>query len=125
MGGIHRVLVAEDDEAVLEIMKLMLSSHYEVKTAPNGKIAIDVYIDWKPDVVLMDILMPILDGISATRTILKMDPKAKIIGVTAYATQRGKEMLEAGALEVITKPFSSKYLIERIKNHLADDEREG
>jgi len=68
--------------------------------------------------VLMDVMMPVMDGVEATKEIKKIDPQAKIIGLTAYAKKRGKELLEAGAVEVIEKPFTRKQLIEAIEKYL-------
>jgi two-component system response regulator/two-component system chemotaxis response regulator CheY len=113
-----KVLVVEDDAAIIEILKLMLSD-YEVMVATNGKSAVNAYKQLNPDLVLMDIVMPEMDGVEATKEILKIDPNAKILAITAYAGRRGKEILEAGALEIIEKPFRRKELIERIEKYLS------
>lgn len=112
------ILIVEDDVSVMEILKIMLSGRYTVIEAKNGREAIEIYRTYRPDVVLMDIVMPEIDGIAATREIKKIDPKAKIIGVTAYAKKRARELLEAGALEVLEKPFSRKDIISAIEKHL-------
>jgi CheY-like chemotaxis protein len=114
----HRILVVEDDAAVLEVLQLMLSEKFDVIVATNGKEGVRLYESLKPDLVLMDIVMPEMDGVQATREILKKDPNAKILAITAYASHRGHEMLEAGALEIIEKPFTKKQLIETIEKHL-------
>lgn len=113
-----RVLVVEDDLAVLEALKLMLEEYYEVLVAVNGREAIMLYERFKPDIVLMDIAMPEVDGVVATREILRMDPNATILCVTAFAAHRGKEILQAGAKEIIEKPFTRKQLVERIEHYL-------
>ena len=113
-----RILIVEDDAAVLEAIQLMLSDNYEVIVATNGLEAVKMYETYKPDIVLMDIAMPVMDGVEATKEILKRDPGAVIIGVTAYAAKRGKELLEAGAKEIVEKPFTRKKLIETIEKYL-------
>ncbi len=113
-----RVMIVEDDLAVLEALKLMLEDYYEVIVALNGREAIALYEKFKPDLVLMDISMPDVDGVEATKAILKRDPKAVILCVTAFAAHRGREILEAGAREIIEKPFTRKYLLERIEHYL-------
>lgn len=113
-----RILVVEDDLAVLEALKLMLEEYYEVLVAVNGIEAVKLYEKFKPDIVLMDIAMPDMDGVEATKEILKKDPNAVILCVTAFAAHRGKEILEAGAKEIIEKPFTRKKLIERIESYL-------
>lgn len=68
----------------------------------------------------MDIMLPVMDGVQATKEILKIDPNARIIGVTAYAVNRGKELLRAGALDILKKPFSRNELVEIIDKFLSD-----
>ncbi len=113
-----RVLVVEDDAAVLEAIQLMLADRYEVMVATNGMEAVKLYEAYKPDVVLMDIAMPVLDGVEAAKEIMKKDPNAVIIGVTAYASKRGRELLEAGAKEIIEKPFTRRKLLDTIEKYL-------
>ncbi len=114
----NKILIVEDDEAVLDILKIMLGDKYELAVAHNGREAIEAYKSFKPDVVLMDIVMPEMDGIQATKEILKIDPNAKILAVTAYTTHKGKAILEAGARETIEKPFTRKKLLETIEKHI-------
>ena len=115
----HRILIVEDDEAVLEAVELMLGKNYEVMKARNGRDAVKMYRVFRPEVVLMDIVMPKMDGVEATKEILKIDPNAKIIGVTAYASRRGKELIEAGAKEIVEKPFTRSELINTIEKYLS------
>lgn len=117
-----RVLVVEDDAAILEAVQLMISDNYNLLTATNGEEAVRLYKMFKPDVVLMDIAMPVMDGVEATKEIKKFDPNAKIIGITAYARRRGQELLDAGALEIIEKPFTRKKLLETIEKYLPSEE---
>ncbi|WP_457591946.1 response regulator [Geoglobus sp.] len=112
------VLIVEDDDSVMEVLKIMLSDRYTVIEARNGREAVEIYRAYKPDIVLMDVVMPELDGIAATREIKKIDPSAKIIGVTAYAKKKAKELIEAGALEVLEKPFSRRDIVSAIEKHL-------
>lgn len=113
-----KIMVVEDDVAVLEVVQLMLGDKYEVIVATNGEDAIKKYKMFKPDIVLMDVMMPVMDGIEATKEIKKIDPDAKIIGLTAYARSKGEELLKAGALEIIEKPFTRSKLIEVIEKYL-------
>ncbi len=112
------VLIVEDDDSVMEVLRIMLSDRYTVLEARNGREAIELYRSYRPDIVLMDIMMPEVDGIAATREIKKIDPGARIIGVNAYAKKKAKELIEAGALEVLEKPFSRKDVISAIEKHL-------
>ncbi len=115
----HKILVVEDDPAVLEVIRMMLNGNEcQVLTARNGKEAVDLYRFAKPDIVLMDVEMPVMDGVQATKEILKLDPNAKIIGVTAFSKTKGKDLLAAGALEMIEKPFTRRKILATIKKYL-------
>jgi CheY-like chemotaxis protein len=114
----RKVLIVDDDQIVLEVLKMMLSDYYDVITASNGKEAVELYKRQKPDIVLMDILMPKMDGIEATRIIKLIDPDAKILAITAYASHKGKEMQKAGALDIIEKPVRKMELVEKIEKYL-------
>jgi len=113
-----KVLVVDDDNAVREVIGTMLSDTFIVFYAENGREAVEKYRRIKPDIVLMDILMPEVDGIQATKEIMSIDSRAKIIAISAYASSKGREMLSAGALDVIEKPLSKSKLVEKIKKYL-------
>jgi len=112
------LLIVDDDDSIREIVKIMLKD-YDVIEASNGEEAVRAYKMFKPDLVLMDISMPVMDGVEATKKILSFDPNAKIVALTAFARSRGKEMLENGALEVLEKPFTRRTLKELIKKYVA------
>ncbi len=79
-----RLLVAEDEEDLRVIYRLMLGDTYEVMEAGNGREAVDLWLRFRPDMVLMDIQMPVMSGDAAIREILHADAQAKILAVTAY-----------------------------------------
>ncbi len=108
-----KVLIVEDDIALREVLKIMLDC-FEVIEADNGEDAVKIYERERPDLVLMDIVLPKKDGIEATREILKIDPNAKIIGITAFES-KGDEILKAGAVAVIEKPITRKKLFDLIE----------
>jgi len=115
-----RILIVDDEPAMREVMKLILKN-YEVMEASNGLEAVKKCEEKKPDLILMDIMMPRMNGIDATKAILEKFPDAKIVAVTAYATHKGKEMLEAGALEILEKPFGRKKLEELVERLIEED----
>jgi len=111
-----KLLIVDDAPYVLKALSDSLEAHgHEVHEAVNGEDAMEKYGEVNPDIVLMDILMPKMDGVSATRSIIERDPKAKIIVVTAMG-KRGleKECVEAGASGFIMKPFKTKELLNLI-----------
>lgn len=112
------ILIVDDDLALLEALELMLRGNYEVVKVTNGKEAVKTYRNIRPDLVLTDIVMPEMDGIETTKEILKIDPNAKIVGITAYSQSRGKDLINAGAKEIIEKPFTRRRLIEVIEKYL-------
>ncbi len=120
-----KLLVVDDAPYVLKALRDTLGAHgYEVHEAVNGEEAETRYREVNPDVVLMDILMPKMDGISAIRSIRKYDPYAKIIVLTAVGKSGlEKDCIEAGASSFIIKPFKTKDLLNTI-NSLGKDERD-
>ncbi len=110
-----RILIVDDDESIREIVKIMLKEH-EVYEASSGLEGVEIYMRIRPDLVLMDINMPGMDGVEATKEILRLDPNAVIFGITAFARSRGKELLSVGAKGIIEKPFTRKSLKEAIES---------
>ena len=111
-----KLLVVDDAPQMLKAFRDILESQgCEVFEAENGEEAVEKYAELKPDIVLMDILMPKLDGISATKRILEMDPDARIIVISAVGKSGLEdECLVAGAKQFIVKPFKVKELLNSI-----------
>lgn len=118
----HTILAVDDTLANIIIIKDMLKNDYNVETADNGQNAIIKAQQTHPDLILMDIMMPIKDGITACRE-LKASPDTAdipVIFLTARtSTEDIVEGLEAGAVDYVCKPFSRAELQMRIKNHIA------
>lgn len=118
-----RILVVEDHEDNRRILRDLLSSAgYEMLVAVNGAEGVAMAGLHRPDLILMDIQLPEIDGYEATRRI-KADPALKsipIIAVTSYALS-GDDLiaLEAGCSVYVTKPFSPRQLLAKIKEHLS------
>ena len=117
-----RILVVEDQEDNRRIIRDMLSVlDYELAEAENGVEALAAVAKQKPDLILMDIQMPIMDGYEATRRI-KADPAMKgvpIIAVTSYALSGDEQKArEAGADAYVTKPYSPRALLAKIQEFL-------
>ena len=110
------ILLADDNEDLRMLFSMMLSE-FKVVQVNNGKEAVEFYKEHKPDLVLMDILMPIKDGIEATEEIIEFDPKAKIIAITAYFS-KAKDIIQVGATQVVKKPIRKSELIEIVEQEL-------
>lgn len=90
-----------------------------VGEASNGREAVDLYSQLKPDLVTMDITMPVMSGLDAVKEIIPMHPDANIIMMTALGQQRIiVEAIEAGAKDFITKPFEKNQLKTVVDNIL-------
>lgn len=108
MSGSRRVLISDDAEYIRLALRRILCAHgWEVVgEAENGAQAVAMYNELSPDLVLMDITMPEMDGISALRAILESHPEAKIVVCTAMGKHNLiNEAVEAGATDYIIKPF--------------------
>lgn len=108
-----------DDAAFMRMMirDILTKNGYEVAgEAENGLKAVERYKEEKPDLVIMDITMPEMDGIEAVRQIKSADPNAKIIMCSAMGQQAMViEAIQAGARDFIVKPFQADRVIEAVK----------
>jgi PAS domain S-box-containing protein len=122
---VTRILIAEDSEDNLVLTKAYLKGGgFEIDVAENGKIAVEKRISGNPHLVLMDVHMPIMDGLEATRAIRQWEAKTHthpipILALTAHAGQDAVgRSLEAGCTEHITKPVKKATLLEAISRHI-------
>lgn len=116
-----KVLIAEDSDDSRHFMKILLElSGYQVIEALNGQEAVDAVMREAPDLVLMDMSMPVMDGIAATRAIRKDEHWASlpIIAVTAYGTSYQRIAIEAGCNALIPKPVEFKTLQPLLEQYL-------
>ncbi|HHY19332.1 MAG TPA: response regulator [Firmicutes bacterium] len=115
-----KVLVVDDASFMrMRMTKLLTENGYEVEEAENGAEAVAKYQDSKPDLVLMDITMPVMDGIEAVKKIKEADADANIIMCSAIGQQAMViEALKAGAKDFIVKPFQPDRIIESIERVL-------
>ncbi|MCI0446422.1 response regulator [bacterium] len=118
----YRVLVVDDALFMRSMIKDILknSGKYDiVGEATNGQEAVDRFKELNPDIVTMDIVMPIKDGIEATREILQHDPKARVVMCSALGQEPLViESIAAGAKDFIVKPFTPEKVIQ-VMDHVA------
>lgn len=113
-----KILLVDDSEDILDLLEYNLSKEgYEIKTAVNGKIAIEKAISFVPDLIIMDVMMPEMDGIEACSEIRKIPALSQTI--ITFLTARGEDYsqiagFDAGADDYITKPIKPKVLISKI-----------
>jgi two-component system cell cycle response regulator DivK len=116
------ILVVEDTEDSRQMMKFLLEMFgYIVIEAENGQQAVKSAAEHHPDLILMDMSMPVMDGLAATKAIRKCDGATRIpiIAVTALGNQIYKSAIEAGCNELISKPIDFSTLQPVIEKHLA------
>lgn len=122
----HRILVVDDEPAVTDLLAYNLrKAHYDVLTAADGRAALRLAGESKPDLILLDLMIPEVDGLDVCRE-LRKSSGVPIIMITA----RGEEVdrvvgLEIGADDYVTKPFSVRELMARIKAVLRRAQNDG
>ncbi len=118
MSKVYKILAVDDDADILELLQYNLQKEgYDVKTANNGKKAVEVAKEFHPDLILMDIMMPGLDGVEACRQIREVPELAETF--VLFLTARSEEYSEIAAFEVgaddyIMKPIKPRALSSRI-----------
>jgi two-component system chemotaxis response regulator CheY len=113
-----RILIVDDRKEMLDVIEEVVKMRGDkvVAKASTGEQAVSVYGDVKPDIVLMDILLPDISGAEATRRIMEEDPHAKILAISAFNREKlEKDCLKAGCKAFLAKPFSVKELFEAME----------
>jgi NarL family two-component system response regulator LiaR len=114
-----RVLIVDDHTVVREGLTAMLDVHPEltlVGEAPDGSLAIELCGRLKPNVILMDLMMPEVDGVTAIRSIMATHPEMRILALTSFMeNEMLQAALDAGAVGFLLKNISAKELVEAIK----------
>ncbi|MDQ3042081.1 MAG: response regulator [Acidobacteriota bacterium] len=116
------ILVVEDTEDSRHVLKIVLEMFgFLVIEAADGSEAVKSVSEHRPDLILMDISMPVMDGLTATKAIRKFDGTAKIpiIAVTAHGNQFYKSAIEAGCNDLISKPIDFNTLQPVIEQYMA------
>lgn len=116
-----KILICDDTKFMRKMLREILSENgYEIiGEAENGRVAIEKYNQLKPDIVLMDITMPELDGIMALKGIIKMDSEAKIIMCSAMGQEEFVlEAIKNGAKDFVVKPFENQRVLDAIEKVL-------
>jgi PAS domain S-box-containing protein len=127
-GHGESILVVDDEPQILDITRVTLESHgYRVLTTDNGKEAIILYSQYRDEIklVLMDMIMPVMDGSMSIRELRKVDPKVKIIAVSGL-TEKDKLTNVAGTVRAfLPKPYTTERLLKTIQEVLTTKENNG
>ncbi len=119
-----RIMTVDDAPIIRLMIKDILvecGGYDVVAEASNGREAIERYKELKPDLVTMDIIMPEMDGIQALEEILKFDPKAKVVMVTAIDQRESlMKAIRLGATDYIVKPFEADRVMSAVQKALGE-----
>lgn len=115
-GLLGKILVVDDDENICQVLKMYLeSANYDVKVANDGKAAQEVFSSYKPNMVLLDVMLPGMDGVEVLKWI-RREGNTPVVMLTAKGEVFDKVLaLEIGADDYIVKPFEPKEVMARVK----------
>lgn len=113
------ILIVEDIELNIDLLTQILEDDYNLLVARDGKQGVELTEQHKPDLVLMDISLPVMDGYEAARAIRKTFQSLPIIGLSAHAMQGDAEKAKAaGCTDYLTKPVDEVLLLRKLKEYL-------
>jgi len=115
------ILVVDDEESILKFFhRILKKEEYTVFTADNGKEALEMLNRKRPDLVILDLKMPGMNGIEILREIKKIDKNVEVIMITGYGTMKTARIaMRLGAYDYVTKPFDVNYIMALIKDVLS------
>ena len=120
MAGPKKILLADDEEQLALAVKIRLQSKgYQVLTAPDGRQALELIAQQQPDLIILDILMPVMDGYSCLREINRRFGRGRVPVIILTARDRMKDLFELeGIDDYVIKPFDHEDLLVRIERVL-------
>ena len=117
-----KILIAEDNDSNFILMTYILKKYYQFERAKNGQEAVEKVEKDNFDIVLMDIKMPVMDGLEATKNIMEKHPDLPVVALTANAFDSDRQLaMEAGCDDFLSKPVSSDACLSTIKRLLGED----
>ncbi|MBQ8948970.1 MAG: response regulator [Prevotella sp.] len=116
-----KILIAEDNDSNYILMTYILKKYYQFERAKNGKEAVEMVEKNEYDIVLMDIKMPIMDGLEATKAIKATHQELPVVALTANAFDSDRQLaMEAGCNDFLSKPVSSELCLNTIKKFIGE-----
>jgi CheY-like chemotaxis protein len=116
-----KVLIVEDNNSNYILMTYILKKYYQFERAKNGQEAVEKVEKDSFDIVLMDIKMPVMDGLEATKAIKAIRPELPIVALTANAFDSDRQLaMDAGCDDFLSKPVSSELCLKTIKKFLGE-----
>ena len=122
----HKILIVDDDPTLVDFLKLLLESEgYETEDAADGESALQILKKFEPEVVLLDYMMPNMDGLDVLRHVSKHYATSFVVMLTGKGNEEvAVECMKAGAVDYVLKPFDNERLISVIRNALRYRESE-
>lgn len=115
----NTILIIEDTELNIDLLTQLLEDDYNLLVANDGEQGVTMALAQKPDLVLMDISLPVMDGYEATRRIRAVHASMPIIGLSAHAMEGHKQKAQdAGCDDYLTKPINDDLLFKMLKRYL-------
>jgi CheY-like chemotaxis protein len=116
-----KILIAEENDSNYILMTYILKKYYQFERAKNGQEAVEMAEKGEYDIVLMDIKMPVMDGLEATKAIKESLPDLPIIALTANAFDSDRQLaMEAGCNDFLSKPVSSELCLKTIRKFVGE-----
>ena len=113
------VLIVEDEKSIVDILQYNLKKEYKILTANDGEAGLDMALKENPDILLLDLMLPKLDGFAVCRILREKGSRVPVIILTAREEEDDKVRgLELGADDYITKPFSVREVMARVKANI-------
>lgn len=114
-----KILIVEDVDLNVELLTQLLEDEYALVVARDGSHGVALAASENPDLILMDMSLPVMDGYEATQTIRNAGGQMPIIGLSAHAMSGDKERaLQAGCSDYLTKPLNDSLLFDRLAHYL-------
>ncbi len=118
------ILVVDDELGPREALRMILKDDYRIFFATNGLEAVEHTKNQPPDLVIMDMKMPVMDGLQALKRIKEINPYISVLMVTGYGTiDTAVEAMKIGAIDYITKPFDSFSILQKVKGALEENKK--
>jgi len=116
-----QILICDDQPNIRESYKLILADNYDLIFAANGQDVLLYLHENKPDLIIMDIKMPKMDGLTALKELKKMQPDLPVLIVTGYdSVETAATALNAGAVDYIVKPFEPEQISKSVRKVLGE-----
>ena len=115
----QKILVIDDETQIIRVMRQILSAHqFQIRTANDGEAGLELFTDWKPDLVITDLQMPDVGGLEFCRRVREFSDVPIIVLSVRDDEKTIVEALDAGADDYVTKPFATNVLLARVRANL-------